>query len=39
MIPKSTLINDEAKKKIDKIKEIENTADREKLVQKASEYT
>ena len=39
MIPKSALINDEAKKKIDKIKEIEKTADREKLVQKASEYT
>ena len=39
MIPKSTSINDEAKKKIDKIKEIENIADREKLVQKASEYT
>ena len=31
--------NDEAKKELDKIKEIEKTVDREKLVYKASEYT
>ena len=39
MIPKSALNNDEAKKELDKIKEIEKTVDREKLVYKASEYT
>ena len=31
--------NDEAKKELGKIKEIEKTVDREKLVYKASEYT
>ena len=31
--------NDEAKKELDKIKEIEKTVEREKLVSKASEYT
>ena len=39
MIPKSALNNDEAKKVLDKIKEIQKTIDREKLVSKASEYT
>ena len=32
-------MNDEAKKEIDKITEIEKTVDREKLVYRASEYT
>ena len=32
-------MNDEAKKEIDKISEIEKTLDREKLVYRASEYT
>ena len=31
--------NDKAEKELDKIKEIEKTVDREKLVYKASEYT
>ena len=31
--------NDEGKKELDKIKEIEKTVEREKLVSKASEYT
>ena len=39
MIPKSALNNDEAKKELDKIKEIEKTVDREKLVYKTNEYT
>ena len=39
MIPKSALNNDEAKKELDKIKEIEKTIVREKLVYRASEYT
>ena len=39
VIPKSALNNDEAKKELDKIKEIEKTIDREKLVYRASEYT
>ena len=38
MIPKRALNNDEAKKELDKIKEIEKTIDREKLVYRASEY-
>ena len=33
------ILNDEAKKQIDKISEIEKTVDREKLVYRASEYT
>ena len=33
------ILNDEAKKEIDKITEIEKTVDREKLVYRASEYT
>ena len=39
MIPKSALNNDEAKKKIDKIKKIEKNVDREKLIYEANEYT
>ena len=39
VIPKSAQNNDEAKKELRKIKEIEKTIDKEKLVQKASEYT
>ena len=39
MIPKSALNNDEAKKELDKIKEIGKTVDKEKLVYRASEYT
>ena len=39
VIPKSALNNDEAIKELDKIKEIEETIDREKLVYRASEYT
>ena len=39
MIPKSALNNDEAEKEIDKIKEIENSIDREKLIYKSNKYT
>ena len=39
VIPKSALNNDEAKQELDKIKEIEKTIDRERLVYRASEYT
>ena len=39
MIPNSALNNDKAIKELNKIKEIEKTIDREKLVYKASEYT
>ena len=39
MIPKNALNNDEAKKDLDKIKEIEKNADRENLVYTTSEYT
>ena len=38
IIPEN-ILNDEAKKEIDKITEIEKTVDREKLVYRASEYT
>ena len=38
MIPKNALNNDEAKKELDKIKEIEKNVDREKLVYETSEY-
>ena len=38
MIPKNALINDEAKKELDKIKEIEKNVDREKLVYETNEY-
>ena len=39
MIPKNALKNDEAIKELYKIKEIEKTFDREKIVYRASEYT
>ena len=39
LIPKSALNNDEAKKELDKIKEIEKNVDREKLIYKTNEYT
>ena len=39
LIPKSAFNNDEAKKELDKIKEIEKNVDREKLVYETSEYT
>ena len=38
-IPESALYNDEAKKELDKISEIEKTIDRENLVYKTNEYT
>ena len=37
MIPKIVFANDEAKEEFNKIKEIEDTIDREKLIYKASE--
>ena len=37
MIPKNALNNDEAKKELDKIKEIEKTVDREKLFYETNE--
>ena len=39
MILKNALNNDEAKKELDKIKEIEKTVDREKLIYRGSKYT
>ena len=36
---KNALNNDEAKKQLDKIKEIEENVDREKLIYKTDEYT
>ena len=39
VIPKNALINDEAKKELDKIKEIEKSIDREKLIYETNEYT
>ena len=39
VIPKNALNNDEAKKELDKIKEIEKNVDREKLIYKKSEFT
>ena len=36
--PKNSLDNDEAKKELDKIKEIDKNVDREKLVYEANEY-
>ena len=39
MIPKNALNNDEAKKELDKIKEIEKNVDREKLIYKTNQYT
>ena len=38
IIPEN-ILNDEAKKEIDKVTEIEKTVDRERLVYRASEYT
>ena len=38
-IPNDALNNDEAKKELDKIKEIEKSVDREKLSYKTDEYT
>ena len=38
VIPKNALNNDEAKKELDKIKEIEKNVDREKLIYETSEY-
>ena len=39
VIPKNALNNDEAKKELDKIKEIEKNVDREKLIYEINEYT
>ena len=39
MIPKNALNNDEPKKQLDKIKEIEKNVDRENLVYETNEYT
>ena len=39
MIPKNALNNDEAKKELDKIKEIEKNVDIEKLIYETNEYT
>ena len=39
VIPKNALNNDEAKKELDKIKEIEKNVDREKLIYETNEYT
>ena len=39
IIPNDALINDKAKKELDKIKEIEKNVDREKLIYETGEYT
>ena len=39
MIPKNALNNDQAKKELDKIKDIEKNVDREKLIYETNEYT
>ena len=39
VIPKNVLNNDEAKKELDNIKEIEKNVDREKLIYKTDEFT
>ena len=39
VIPKNALNNDEAKKELDKIKEIEKNVDREKLIYETNDYT
>ena len=39
MIPKNALNNDETKKELDKIKEIEKNVDREKFIYETNEYT
>ena len=38
VIPKNALINDETKKELDKIKEIDENLDREKLIYETNEY-
>ena len=38
VIPKNALNNDEAKKELDKIKDIEKNVDREKLIYETNEY-
>ena len=38
MIPKSAFASDEAKEKIDKIKELESSIDREKLIYQSKKY-
>ena len=38
MIPKCALNNDEGKKELDEIKEIEKNVDREKLIHESNEY-
>ena len=39
VIPKNVLNNDEAKKGLDKISEIEKNVDRDKLIYETNEYT
>ena len=39
VIPKNALIDDETKKELDKIKEIEKNVDREKLIYETDKYT
>ena len=39
VIPENALNNNEAKKELDKTKEIEKNVDREKLIYKTNEYT
>ena len=39
LIPKNVLNNDEAKKELDKIKEIEKNVNREKIIYEKNEYT
>ena len=39
VIPNDALKNDEAKKELDKIKQIEKNVDREKLIYETNEYT
>ena len=39
MIPKNALNNNEAKKELDKIREIEKNVDRDKLIYETNEYT
>ena len=39
VIPRNALKNDEALEELNKIKEIEKTVDREKLIYRPSEYT
>ena len=39
VIPKNALNNDEAKKELDKIKEIEKNVDTEKLIYETNEHT